>query len=247
MFTVLGRWAWGDCLAVDTKDHYAFIGNGHTFQALDVTNPASPTIAGECIIASGINDIVVRGDLAYVAMAEGVVVMNISDPTQPQQLGELYLSGTPQQLVVEDSIAYVLSSFTGLMHVIDVSNPAQPVERSVMPVGELAYCIGVRLHHVYLGVPDLSAGILRIVDASNPDALTYRDSAMAFISRTATVADTLLLIGATSVAGHSRVLKVLSVSDPAYPRVVGEVTIPGRSLNTGGDFSGRHKGISGCP
>ncbi len=234
IFTVLGRWAWGYCLAVDTKDNYAFIGNGATFQTLDITNPASPTIVGEYIVTNRINDIVIRGSLAYVAMAEGLVIMDISDPTDPQQLGELFLSGIPQQLVVEGSIAYVLSWGTGLMHVVDVSNPSQPIRRSAFISGEFNYCIAVRSGYVYLGIPNVPAGILRIVNATRPDSLSYRDTSLAFISRTATTADTLLLIGATQVVGVSRVLKVFSVANPAYPRLLGEVVIPGRSSNTGG-------------
>jgi hypothetical protein len=234
IFTVLGRWAWGYCLAVDTKDNFAFIGNGPTFQALDMTNLSSPTIVGEYVVTDRINDVVIRGNLAYVAMAQGLVVMDIADPAHPQQLGELYLSGIPQQLVVEDSMAYVLSYFTGQMHVVDVSNPAQPVRRSGFGSGEFAYCIAVRSRYVYLGIPNVPAGVLRIVNATNPDALSYRDTTMGFIGRTAATADTLLLIGATPRVGPSRTLKIFSVADPAYPRQIGEVAVPGSSSNTGG-------------
>jgi hypothetical protein len=234
IFTVLGRWAWGYCLAVDTKDNFAFIGNGPTFQTLDLANPASPVIVGEYIVTDRINDIVIRGNLAYLAMAQGLVVMDIADPTHPQQLGELYLSGIPQQVVVEDSMAYVLSYFTGQMHVVDVSNPAQPVRRSGFGSGEFAYCIAVRSRYVYLGIPNVPAGVLRIVNATNPDALSYRDTTMGFIGRTAATVDTLLLIGATPRVGPIRTLKIFSVADPAYPRQVGEVVIPGSSSNTGG-------------
>jgi len=177
---------------------------------------------------------VVRGDLAYVAMATGLAVMDISQPTSPQQIGELFLSGIPQQLVVEDSFAYVLSWGSGVMHIVDVSNPLQPVRRGGFAAGEFAYCITVRSQYVYLGIPNVPAGILRIVNATNPDLPTFRDTTLGFIGRTATTVDTLLLIGATPTIGSSRSFKVFSVAEPAYPRLLGEVVIPGRSGNTGG-------------
>src|SRR4030067_1704733 len=36
VLTVLGRWAWGPCHAVDVKGSYAYIGNGPTFHVLDI-------------------------------------------------------------------------------------------------------------------------------------------------------------------------------------------------------------------
>jgi len=42
VLTVLGRWAWGPCNAVDAEGNYAYIGNGPTFQVIDISEPSTP-------------------------------------------------------------------------------------------------------------------------------------------------------------------------------------------------------------
>src|SRR5437867_6571716 len=82
-FTVLGRWAWGPCQAVDVRGNYAYIGNGLTFHVLNVSDPQTPTIVGEYVADWIIYDIRLRDTLAFVATEATLLILNIANPQLP--------------------------------------------------------------------------------------------------------------------------------------------------------------------
>ncbi len=79
-----------------------------------------------------------KARFAYVADYFVVRIVDVSDPSQPIQVGEIQLEGVwPKAVDVEvsDGVALVADSgndftFNQFVHVIDVSNPAVPRQRS---------------------------------------------------------------------------------------------------------------------
>ena len=61
VLTVLGRWAWGGCSAVDIQGQYGYIGNGSLIHILDIQDPTKPVIIGEYLTNGYIDELDVRG------------------------------------------------------------------------------------------------------------------------------------------------------------------------------------------
>ncbi|HMQ15878.1 MAG TPA: hypothetical protein PKC49_07885, partial [Phycisphaerae bacterium] len=65
-----GQWG-GACRAVAVSGSNAFVGFGGVFTVLNVSQPANPTIVSQLALGSEIQDIVISGTLAYVALGNG--------------------------------------------------------------------------------------------------------------------------------------------------------------------------------
>lgn len=226
ILTLLGRWAWGPCLAVNTLGNLAYIGNGPTLHILDISNPTSPEIVGEYLTDGLVVDIEIKGTLAYLLTGK-LEIFDIQDPINPVKLGEVNLFGGTMQVVVEDSLAFV-TCIANLIYAVDVSNPGQPVIRDVIAAGgEFPNCLAAKGNYAYVGNREWP--FLIIVDATDPDNLIW--AAQLYIgasAESAVVRDTLLYLGIGGL-----VMKIYSISNPASPMQLGAVSIPlpGSSIN----------------
>ena len=222
VLTVLGRWAWGPCLAVDADSNFAYIGNGPTFQVLDISDPSKPEIVGEYLTDGYIYDLEVRSSVAFVSIGSGLLIIDISNPKLPEKISEISIGGVAISLALDDTFVYV-STFSGIMWVVDVSDLSNPVKRSGIPAGgERAYCIESKDGYVYVGSPEYPPVL--IVDANNPDTLTTVDFDVGGLAYSANIKDTLLFLG---VHGYdvTNYLKIYSISNAAVPRFLGEAGI----------------------
>lgn len=218
--SVIGRWAWGPCQAVDVKGSYAFIGNGPTFQVLDISNPTSPVIAAEYVTDGPIGDIRILDTLAYICGGKGFLILDVTNPFSPQKVGELSISAT-FRVVPTDSFAY-LTSF-GLFGVIEITDPTNPVTRSVVAAGDLATCLAINERYAYVG--NLEWPELRFIDTHNPDSLkVLPDLIIGGWGINAYVHDTLLLVGVAEYDGNQS-LKIFSVANPASPIELGRMGV----------------------
>lgn len=218
VLTVLGRWAWGPCNAVDAKGNFAYIDNGPTFQILDISDPTSPGIVGEYLTEGIICDIEVRGSDAFVGTGNGLYILNITDPSAPEEISFIDISGVPISLAIEDSFAYVTTS-SGYMKVIDISSLNTPYLRGIISAsGELATSIEAKDGFVYIG--NLEWPLMKIVNATNPDTLTSTWFDVDGIGTSCFIKDTLLFI---SVSYYSTYFKIYDISDLAIPVLVGQV------------------------
>ena len=134
VLTVLGRWAWGPCLAVDIQGDYAYIGNGPTIQVLDIHNPDKPEIIGEYDAGGLIHELDVRGEYLYCSVNGYLIILNVSVPQHPELTGSVNTSSW--RLAVSDSFAYMLS-WGCFLQIIDISNPGNPYLRGgTMVIGD---------------------------------------------------------------------------------------------------------------
>jgi len=220
ILTVLGRWAWGPCNAVDAKGNFAYLGNGPTLHILDISEPASPLIVGEYLTDGYIYDIEVRDNVAFVCTGGEVYFIDISNPAVPELISFIEISGVAISFAVDDSFVYV-TTFSGYMKVIDISDLSNPFLRGIIPtLAELATCVETREGYVYIGSPKLP--YMQIVDATNPDSLneSYFDSEGS--GRSSFIKDTLLFIGSS---WYTTYLKIYDISNPAEPIFIGHVEI----------------------
>jgi len=168
----VANWAWGPSVAIDIKGNTAYIGNGYSFQILDISNLSAPVIVGEYATDQLISDVRLQGDsVAFVCNWAGLSIFNVSHPSTPVKLSEIALWGC-NRVIPTDSFAYVASG--GLMNIIDITDLNNPFIRSQAAgdggsgaKDQIAFYKG---RYVFLGDPDPpSADRIYVYDCSNPD------------------------------------------------------------------------------
>lgn len=220
ILTVLGRWAWGPCEAADAKGNYAYIGNGQTFQVLDVTNPSSPVIIAEYITNGEITNIKVRYNYVFVCNSAGLLIFDVSNPSQLQKISEVGFGTTTTRLALEGSFVYV-TTFGGLMWEVDISDIHNPYIRgSIGYGGEIAYCIAATSGYVYVGETELP--VMRIINAQNPDSLSGFEFDVGGFDYSEYIKDTLLFLG---VGYGTNYFKIYDVSNPAQPEFISQTIL----------------------
>jgi hypothetical protein len=150
---------------------------------LGLTDPtglvASPnvTLVGT-IVEPGVIGARFRGDVMYVSGLTGLVTYDVSDPAAPRELGRLVLPHFENEDVDLGGDILLISNdaaeSTGILYVVDISDPADPSLRSTTMMGgnpllggpgHTASCI---LDCTFAWVTD-GAGI-RVYDLTDPDA-----------------------------------------------------------------------------
>lgn len=134
---------------------YAFLGCiERPVQVIDITNPEQPVRVAEIPCSLNQNDIQVRGDVLVMAadgfgfcerptgsefVVTGFATADISDPRSPVVLGSAYIPEGAHNVTVHpvEPLVYVSSSVTvsrfvhsalpGVVHIWDISDPAEPV------------------------------------------------------------------------------------------------------------------------
>jgi len=171
------------------------------------------------------DDIVVAGDLVYVAGGAGVQIIDLVDPAHPQLLSSYGTPGWPLGLDLVGSRLYVADGTdtsvfpyqigAGLL-ILDVSSPAAPAElgrfetpgiaSGIEVAGSLAYLVDDSLNPV-------SAG-LRIIDVSTPGTPTEVGSVVGFSSMHDGDLELPLAFGVSAYG-----FGIADVSIPAMPQV----------------------------
>jgi hypothetical protein len=107
-------------------------GSGDTVSIVDIEDPPAPRPVGLFSAPDAILwGVAVEGDRAYVTESHGLLVIDVSDPTAPVLLASLDLPGETRDVGLYGGHAFVVDAFgtgelPGRMHVVDVSEPADP-------------------------------------------------------------------------------------------------------------------------
>lgn len=224
ILTVLGRWAWGPCLAVDVDSNYAYIGNGPTFHVLDISDPSKPEIIGEYLTDGFIYDIEIKNNTAFLCIGRWFLILDISDPFHPTKISDIIIATNDVAIsfALVDNFAYV-TTFAGVMWVVDISELNEPYKRSAIAAGgQLAFCVEAKNGYVFIGNPEWPPMV--IVDATNPDSLTRVDFEMGGWGYSAFIMDTSLFLGVHGYTG--RQFKIYNVANAASPEFVGQMEMP---------------------
>jgi hypothetical protein len=122
---------WGDCSGCV----------GNRIYVWDVTEPASPVLTDSVVVdARIIHDIRVNEDRSLAIASrqgastrrDGVVLLGLVDPAHPTIVTEYWetLTGGVRSISLDGNLLYAVNMGTDDMHVIDMSNPADPVQIS---------------------------------------------------------------------------------------------------------------------
>src|SRR3989339_1276119 len=111
---------------IDLAGSYAYTTGSNNLTILDVSNPASPQIAGQVAPGVGsLQSVAVEGNYAYCAgEASGLVVINVQDPAHPQWVTNRILPSPVLHATAFDTLVAVATQET--VYLLGVSNPASP-------------------------------------------------------------------------------------------------------------------------
>ena len=124
--------------SVEVIGNYAFLGNEDgKLEILDVSQPSWPKVIGEPFLmevffesVGTIEDIIIRGDYAFLAVSSGIVVVDISDMEQLVLVSSYNtitsMTGAEHLTAFAHYLMAVYTGATGGMRIFDISNPVQP-------------------------------------------------------------------------------------------------------------------------
>lgn len=219
---LIGRWGHGSCQAVYADSIHAFIGNGVSFQILDMTDPESPQVLGEVVLPEAIKKIIIRDNFAYVLTGQsGVRVVDISNYYTPTEITFYKLQTYIEDLAIGGNCAYVTAGDSGL-RIIDISNPLSINEISdIYPSGRARF-VDVDENFAYVSIE----WSLRVIDISDP----YNPSEVGHIDTWAYRMD---ISGdyAYVTSGSFSDLHIIDISDPSNPNQISSVNTPSWANN----------------
>ena len=223
--TLLGRWAWGNCYAVDTDGEYAYIGNGGTFQVLDLSDPSSPQLVAEVILPDLVINICVSGDYAYVsAWTAGLRIIDISDPKHPLEVS-FYDEVLIVDVAVSENYAFAADASKGGLRILDVSLPSEPKEEGHFQTTGVTVDIEVSESYAYLAELTYDEGWFTIVDISTPPDLQQEVS----IEIGEQISDLAVSTPYVYIAADFDGLHIFQVSDPTQPSEVSRIQTQGNA------------------
>ncbi len=153
-------------LFVDSS--FAYIANwSDGLKVVDISDVTNPTLVDSLVFEGQSWDVSVFGDYAYLGNDfQGLRIINVTDPTNIN-LASTFLSEIEaafEYTQVVGDIAYTAS--TSGLFILDVSDPANPVELGYSPSENGSWHVHVVDTIAYL--PEFTSGI-RIVNTSNPE------------------------------------------------------------------------------
>ena len=219
---LVGRWAHGPCQAVCADSSLAFIGNGPTFQILNLSDPSAPQMMGELILPELIYKIVVRDNYAYIVSETfGLRIIDVSNYYAPTEVVYYQSQTVIRDIAISGNYAYVAATDSGL-RIIDISNPMAVNEISSIYFDGSAGFVEVDGNYAYVSIE----WSIRVVDISNP----YNPSEIGNID----VWNSRMDISGNYAYVTDRSftdLHIINISDPANPVEVTSVNTPGYTYN----------------
>jgi hypothetical protein len=242
------------------QNHHVYIGTHQANQVrtYDVSDPAAPVLADSQLFdARVVNDVKVSADGQWlVATREGaanrrngILVFSLADPAHPELVSEYTetLTSGVHNVFWVGSLVYCVNDGTGDIHIIDLSDPAQPVEvgRWGLPVeGRSLHDVWVQDGVAYLsylrdglvildvggaghgGTPEVPVLVSRIFYPGGPTHTALRYGDYVFVGdEDFSLQGTLPQIEGLD-ADPRGPIHVIDVSDLTRPRYVGKYEVP---------------------
>ncbi|MBZ5621759.1 MAG: right-handed parallel beta-helix repeat-containing protein, partial [Acidobacteriia bacterium] len=122
-----GPYSFDTAVGITVRGTLAYVASSYAgLVIVDVADPRAPMVVGAYGDAMTFSqDVVVAGNMAYVADLRRLLVVDVSDPAHPSKTAAYDLAGDVYGVTVAGSLAYVAGGSKGL-HVLDVSSPSSP-------------------------------------------------------------------------------------------------------------------------
>jgi hypothetical protein len=180
---------------------------------------------GHCALPGVALDVVLQGDLVYVADGpEGLYVISVRDPAAPQVLGHVPARTEEQVYAVTVVGSYAYFSGDKGLHIVSVADSAHPVEVGLYAGPGPAYGAAVAGNLAYVVARDSSLRVVSIADPADPVEVGH--CILAEIAYDVAVAGDYAY-----VADFSSGMRVISLADSAHPVEVGYFGAMGRAMS----------------
>lgn len=152
---------------------YAFLtGLTEGLHIVEVTDPAAPVFVAHVPAATETYDVAVQGNYAYLADFDGLAIVDVTDLAQPVEVGRFATQSRPASAVAvfqetggQGRLLGCVSDWGRNFYVLDLTDPAQPVQLAVRQTSWRARSIVVQRSVAYLA---LGPGGVTEWDLSNP-------------------------------------------------------------------------------
>jgi hypothetical protein len=204
--------------AIASEGRYVYlVDNSKTVRNIDFANPDAPAgITWRDLQGEGVS-VTARGSIvATTDRSRRVTFFDFADPTSPVTLKALSFANIPQGVGLTDDLALVSVAFEGV-HVYDISDRANPVEKGMIVAADLRDTV---IHARTAFIAEAFSGV-RIVDFSDPRAAVTLGSCSAAANAVA-LAWPLLYVAS---GFEKATLEVFNVSNPAQPQRLGSYTV----------------------
>jgi VCBS repeat-containing protein len=230
---------------VTVQGSYAYLGdkttNGTSLTAVNITNPATPTLAGSPRTLGYVFDIKIAGSYAYAADYSGGVldVFDISNVSNPKLVGSYPINGEPFDIALSATDAFFTDPFNGNIYALNVSDPTAPrllnsYQPSMvfaglsLPGTPVALALSghfLYLTNIYTVNPFYTYGRLEVLDVSNPSSPVLVGSyGPALGSGMLGVLGSIKIVGnyayVTATQGYAGELLKFDISNPTNPQLV---------------------------
>jgi hypothetical protein len=153
--------------AVAAAGSVLYAGMDRKVVAVDVADPARPTVLGESMELAGAITGLAVGPIVYATAGDaGLYLLDFQPPASPRILGFVDTPGWAYRVAASGSYAYVADGSAGL-RIIDARNPSNPQEAGAYDTPGIAYSVVVSGSYAYLA--DGPGGV-RVLDISDPSA-----------------------------------------------------------------------------
>lgn len=227
-------------IKVQVLGNYAYIvrDGGTDFVVIDISNPASPTVAGSLSLAGTLSNLFVSGNYAYVTSndnSEELIIVNISTPSSPSVVGTFNNTGIQNAtgVYVVGTTAYVTFGGNDELSIINVSVPSTPTIVSTLNLTSNLNEIVISGNYAYVA-SDNNSEELQVIDISNPLLPTQVGSLNLSGNDNAT---TIAIAGSVLLIGQGSTFHTVNITTPTAPLALGSISTSGTTndiaLNTG--------------
>lgn len=158
------------------EDETVYLADNNSLEIIDVAVPATPQTLGSLTL-EGVSDVMVAGNLAYVACGWYLAIVDVSEPISPALVSTYQTASTPNAVQVVGTTLYVAEKY-GTLQVFDVSDPAAPRSLGAGHAPDRAYSVLVHGDHVYVGTNSTS-GRVRVFPSQCPEATAVETTEIA--------------------------------------------------------------------
>ena len=222
-----------DGLKVQSSGNYAYVvrnDGSPDFAVIDISNPASPTLAASLSLTGTPSNIAVSGNYAYVSNSNNnqeLQIIDISTPTSPSVVGTFNASGgaNARGVYVVGNTVYLVreSSDADEFIIINANNPATPTLVGSLNLGATGFEIFVLDTRAYLA-SGRDNQELQIIDIATPSAPSLIGS---YNLPGNTNALTITGFTNTILLGQGNTLHIFDVTNPAIPITLGSTNLSG--------------------
>lgn len=223
-FTVLGRWTWGPCLAVEMTGNFALLGQGLNYQVLDVTDLSNPRLLYDTTMEQAVTYIKVVDTLLFVVMSGRVLFCDARQLYPLKEYGRYDKDPMAQiafrEISVSDSLMFITGRMFGMI-AVNISDLQNPVFRGGIGLYYFPYNnpIAAKGEYIYYGPqgPGLTLYIFRWTpDSAFGQVWKTVDEVGAAVFLH--LRDSLLFVGNGSVFCYS-------ITDPWNPQLLDSVSL----------------------